>query len=45
MLLDSESINDPLILYDSKLQFYGTLPNNKTGYMKEILVGINEIIT
>jgi hypothetical protein len=45
MLLDSESLNDPLTIHDSKDQFYGILPNIKNTYVKDIFVTINEIIT
>jgi hypothetical protein len=45
MLLDSETLNDPLVLYEYNDQFYGTLPNIKKNSAYEILVGINEIET
>jgi hypothetical protein len=45
MLLDSETLNDPLVLHEYNDQFYGTLPNIKKSSAFEVLVGINEIET
>jgi hypothetical protein len=45
MLLDSDNINEPLILQDYSDLIYGTIPNTKKKFAKEIFVGVNEIIT